>query len=76
MEERGYYIRFREEIFFSATILFVQSVFTHVASIYANLLKKSKRLQNKRVRLSKDLEHQKHRHFIVLDHQYGRRDVI
>ena len=54
MEERGYYIRFREETFFSTTILFVQSVFTHVASIYANLLKKSKRLQNKRVRLSQD----------------------
>ena len=37
----------------------VQSVFTHVVSIYANLWNKRKRLR-----------------FIVLGHQYGRRDAM
>ena len=77
MEERGYRIWFREETFFSATILFVQSVFTHVASVYANLLKRASVYNTKEFDSHRIcLEHQQRRHFIVLGHQYGRRDVI
>ena len=50
-----------------------QSVFTHVTSIYANLLEQKKALFNS---LRIDLEHQHGRRFIVLEHQYGRCDVM
>ena len=56
------------------------SVFTNVASIYTNLLEQMKRFTWKRKKKKKKnrigLEHQHAGHrFIVLEHQYGRRDV-
>ena len=54
-----------------------KSVFTHVASIYANLLEQKNRLHKKRVQLPEDwLGTPTCRRFTVLGHQYGRRDVI
>ena len=50
-----------------------------VASIYANLLEQKKRLRKKRVQLPQDwfgTPQQHGRRFIVLGHQYGRRDVM
>ena len=56
----------------------VQSVFTHVASIYANVLEQKESVctrtefNSHRTRLG----HQHGRRFIVLGHQQGRRDVM
>ena len=49
----------------------VQSIFTHVASINENLLEQKK---NGYIRTC--LEYLHGRRFIVLEHQYGRRDVL
>ena len=58
------------------TITDINSVFTHVASIYANLLEQ-KKAHNKRVHLHwTGLGQQHGRRFIVLGHQYVRRDVM
>ena len=52
-------------------------VFTQVASIYINLLEQKTRLHKKRVQLPQDwFGHQHGGRFIVLGHQYGRRDVM
>ena len=48
----------------------VQSIFTHVASINANLLEQ----KNGYIRTC--LEYLHGRRFVVLEHQYGRRDVL
>ena len=56
----------------------VSSVFTHVASMYANLLEQKKvfyvRKESNSHRIY--LEHQYGHRFIVLEHQNGRRDVM
>ena len=57
----------------------VWSVFTHMASIYANLLEQIKRkhLHKKTVQLQRTgLGHQHGRRFIVFGRQYGLRDVM
>ena len=55
-----------------------QTVFTHVAGFYANLLKRKKVLYIRKEFISHRfvLVHQRGRRFIVLEHQYGRRDVM
>ena len=56
-----------------------KSAFTHVASIYSNLLeqKKASRCIKKEFHPQRiGLGHQHGRRFIVLGHQYGRRDVM
>ena len=62
----------------STTFLQVQSVFTHVATIYANLMNNKKGVYLRKEfnphRIS--LEHQHGHQFIVLEHQYGRHDVM
>ena len=50
--------------------------FTHMASVYANVLNKRKRLHKKKFQIPQDwLEHQHGRRFIVLEDQYGRCDI-
>ena len=61
----------------SKDIFFVESVFTNVASIYANLLEQKEafaweEFNSQRIVLG----HQHGRRSIVLGHQYGRRDVM
>ena len=52
-------------------------VFTQVASIYVNLLKKRKRLLKKKFNSHRTgMEPHHGRRFIVLEHQYGRRDAM
>ena len=52
----------------------VYSVFTHVAGIYANLLEQRKAFTLEESSTRIFLVHQHGRRFIVLEHQYGRRD--
>ena len=56
----------------------IKCIFTHVASIYANLLEQKKAIYMRKELNSQRivLVHQHGRRFIVLEHQYGRRDVM